>query len=502
MVKPFVLAIDQGTTGTTVLCVSHELEVLGRATVDFAQHYPQPGWVEHHPEEVYQSVLAGISKVFEQSGCDRRGIQAIGITNQRETCLFWDRATTRAFYPAIVWQDRRTADRCQKLREQGHEDRVRRETGLTLDPYFSATKLAWTLDHVDGLREKAKRGDALAGTIDSYLLWRLTGNQVHATDPSNACRTLLWRLDAQADKDTWDDSLLELFDLPKQAFGQVRANNQEFGTTQNVPGIPDGVPIHGIAGDQQAALFGQACFSPRMAKCTYGTGAFALVQLGETPQISQHRLLTSVAWQLAGHAPCYAMEGSSFMAGALVGWLRDGLGMLSSADEVETLASQVEDSEGVIVIPGHAGLGAPHWQPQARGLICGLSRKTDRRHIARATLEGIAMQVADLLDAMSAEIGGTIQEVRVDGGAANNDLLMQLQSDVLQTKMIRPQCVETTALGAAMLAGLGSGFWASQDELAQKWQAEKQFIPTQSAESWQWRRARWQRAIAFAAELG
>ncbi|HEY8375238.1 MAG TPA: glycerol kinase, partial [Nannocystis sp.] len=426
-----ILAIDQGTTGSTCLLVDPQLRVLARATREFPQHFPRPGWVEHDPEELYASVLAAIAEVLRTSGADPARIAAIGITNQRETSLVWERRSGRPLQRALVWQDRRTADTCEALRAAGHEDLIRARTGLLLDPYFSATKLAWVLDHVDGARARAEAGELLGGTIDTYLVWRLSAGAAHVTEPSNASRTLLWPLAGGG----WDDDLCRLLRVPRAILPRVLPCTARFGETRGVPGLPDGVPIHGIAGDQQAALFGQACFAVGEAKCTYGTGAFAMLNTGDTPVASRHGLLTTVGWQI-GDRTTYCLEGSAFMAGAVVQWLRDGLGFITHAAEIEALAASVPDSGGVVLVPAHAGLGAPYWRPHARGLIAGITRGTTRAHIARAALEGIALQIADLVRAMSADLtagiganaplGGALKVLKVDGGAAANDLLMQI----------------------------------------------------------------------------
>ncbi len=467
-----LLAIDQGTTGSTCLLVDQNLRVLARKNREFPQHFPKPGWVEHDPDEVWASVCSTLAEVMAMSGVDPKRIAAIGITNQRETSLIWDRKTGRPLHRALVWQDRRTAGHCEQLKRAGHEDLVRQRTGLVLDPYFSGTKLAWVLDHVDGARARAQSGELAAGTIDTYLVWRMTNGDVHATEPSNASRTLLWPLAGGG----WDDEMCRLLNVPKQLLPDVRPCNANFGTTKNVPGLPDGIPIHGIAGDQQAALFGQACFAPGEAKCTYGTGAFVMLNTGTSPVISRHGLLTTVGWQL-GETTTYCLEGSSFMAGAVVQWLRDGLQFFATAPEVEAMAASVPDSGGVVLVPAHAGLGAPYWRPHARGLISGLTRGTTKAHIARAALEGIALQITDLLAAMEADMGGKLSQLRVDGGAAANNLLMQLQADLLDVPLARPKNLETTALGALMMAGLGIGMWSDIGDLKRAWDGDREFTP-------------------------
>ena len=435
-----ILAIDQGTTGTTVLVLDEALTVKGRGYREFEQHYPRPGQVEHDPEEILASVRAAIAQAVAQSGVGPRDLAAVGITNQRETVVVWDRATGAPVHRAIVWQDRRTADVCRQLIEDGHEASVRAATGLPIDPYFSATKLAWILDQGD-LRARAERGELAFGTIDAFLVHALTGGDAHATDVTNASRTLLFDLAAMS----WSDELLARFRVPRSVLPEVSPSAGAFGQVRGVDGLPDGLPITGIAGDQQAALFGQACFTPGDAKCTYGTGAFLLMNTGERPVPSTHGLVTTVAWEIPGER-AYALEGSAFVAGAAVQWLRDGLGFFSSSAEIEALAAGVESSEGVVVVPALTGLGAPHWRPDARGAITGLTRGTTRAHIARATLEGIALQNVDVLRAMEQDAGHALQTLKVDGGAAANDLMMQFQSDVLGVPIRRPQLLETTAL--------------------------------------------------------
>jgi glycerol kinase len=487
-----VIAIDQGTTGSTVLVLDERLQVRGRGYREFPQIYPRPGWVEHDPEAIWASVVAALGSAL--AGVDPQSIAAIGITNQRETTVLWDRKTTKPVHPAIVWQDRRTAERCAELTAAGKAPRVRELTGLTIDPYFSGTKLSWLLHNVPGAAAAASAGDLAFGTVDAYLLWRLTGGAVHATDVSNASRTLLFDLHALA----WSDELLELIGVPRAVLPDVVASSGQVGTTRGVPGLADGIPIAGLAGDQQSALFGQACFAPGDAKCTYGTGAFILMNTGDKPIASTAGLLTTVGWKLATGELRYALEGSAFIAGAAVQWLRDGLGFFTSAAEVEALAASVPDSGGVIVVPAFAGLGAPHWRPDARGAITGLTRGTTRAHIARATLEGIALQNVDILRAMERDAGRALTVVKVDGGASANDLLMQFQSDVLGVEIARPELVETTALGAAFLAGLGTGVWKDQAQMKQTWREQKRFKPTGDRARVTEHLARWDAAVAKA----
>jgi glycerol kinase len=487
-----VIAIDQGTTGSTVLVLDETLEVRGRGYQEFRQIYPQPGWVEHDPEAIWSSVMAALAVAL--GDIDPNTIAAIGITNQRETAILWDRQTGRAVHNAIVWQDRRTADRCAELKAQGKEARVKQLTGLTLDPYFSGTKVQWMLHSVPGLATAARAGSIAFGTVDAYLLWRLTGGAVHATDVTNASRTLLFDIHQLA----WSDELCELLGVPRSILPRVVPSSGEIGVTKGVAGLPDGIPIAGIAGDQQAALFGQACFVPGDAKCTFGTGAFILMNTGDKPVASKAGLLTTVAWKLGSGELRYALEGSAFIAGAAVQWLRDGLHMFASASEVEALAREVPDSGGVIVVPAFAGLGAPHWRPEARGSITGLTRGSTRAHLARATLEGIALQNVDILRAMERDSGRSLGTLKVDGGASANDLLMQFQSDVLGVEIARPELVESTALGAAFLAGLGTGVWTDQAQISKTWREAKRFTPTVNRGWVKEHLARWDAAVAKA----
>ncbi len=487
-----VIAIDQGTTGTTVFVLDEELRLRGRGYREFQQHYPQPGWVEHDPAQIWASVTDALGQALAQAKLGPKDVAAIGITNQRETAVMWDRASGKPVHNAIVWQDRRTADLCAALKQAGHAARVRELAGLTIDPYFSGTKVAWMLDRA-GLRVRAEKGELAFGTVDSYLLHRLTGGGVHVTDVTNASRTLVFDIGAL----DWSDELLSLLELPRSILPTVLPSAGVFGTTRGVPGLPDGVPIAGIAGDQQSALFGQACFEPGDAKCTYGTGAFILMNTGAAPVASRAGLLTTVAWKIPGEL-AYALEGSAFIAGAAVQWLRDGLGFFTSAAEVEALATSVEDSGGVVVVPAFTGLGAPHWRPEARGVITGLTRGTTRAHIARATLEGIALQNVDILRAMERDSGKALRVLKVDGGAAANDLLMQFQSDVLGVEISRPEMLETTAMGAAFLAGLGAGVWQSKDAITQVWREQRRFVPTTDRAAVAAHLARWTESVAKA----
>ena len=495
-----VLAIDQGTTGSTVLLLDRELNLKAKGYREFRQIYPQPGWVEHDADDIWTSVVGALGEclaVAASTGVTPERIAGIGITNQRETSLFWDRSTGVAAMNAIVWQCRRTADLCAELKRSGHEELFRARTGLVLDPYFSGTKARWMLDNVGGLRDAAGAGDALFGTIDSYLTWRLTGGPsggAHVTDVSNASRTLFMELAGC----TWDDELLAILNVPRSALPEIRGSSEVYGRTTGVPGLPDGVPVAGIAGDQQAALFGQACFSAGDAKCTYGTGAFILQNTGNRPVASRNGLLTTVAWRLADADPVYALEGSTFIAGAAVQWLRDGLQIVDSAPDIEALAASVPDSGGVVFVPALTGLGAPHWRPEARGVISGITRGTTRAHIARATLEGMAFQVAEVLTAMQADAGERLKSLRVDGGASANNLLMQLQADLLDVQIVRPKLVETTALGAAFLAGLATGVWDGPDAVVQAWREDRRFSPDMDGPTRAEALSRWRQAVAIA----
>ncbi len=486
----YVLALDQGTTGTTGILVDSDLAIRGRGYQEFPQIFPHPGWVEHDPEEIWRSTLNVIETTLQDAGAAGSEVAAIGITNQRETTMLWQRETLECLHNAIVWQCRRTSSMCDELREAGHADSFRRKTGLVLDPYFSGTKLRWLLDNVDGARERAQQGELAFGTVDSFLVARLTGGARHVTDVSNASRTLLMDLESLS----WCDELLSILKIPRAVLPEIRGNSEVYGTTRGVPGLPDGIPIAGMAGDQQAALFGQACFGPGSAKCTYGTGAFLLLNTGERVVHSGNGLLSSVGWRI-GEKVTYVLEGSVFIAGAAVQWLRDGLGLIDRAPEIEALAESVADSGGVVFVPALTGLGAPHWNMDARGLLCGLDRGVTKAHLARATLEGIAFQVHDVFAAMAEDMGAPLEQVRVDGGACRNDLLMQFQSDLLGDSVVRPRHIETTALGAAMLAGLAVGVWDGLEELQATWQEDRTFAPEMSREAAEEHLARWRRAI-------
>ncbi len=487
---PYILAIDQGTTSTTVLIIDENLRVCGSASREFRQIYPRPDFVEHDPDEIWQSVLESIGTAIARARIDARQIVAIGVTNQRETTTVWERKTGAPIYNAIVWQCRRTTAHCQALKAQNLESTIREKTGLLCDPYFSATKIRWILDHTES-QALAEAGELCFGTIDTWLLWQLTGRKVHATDPSNASRTLLMDLKTL----DWDDDLLKLFNIPRGMLPQILDNNAVFGRTWQVPGLPDGIPVCGMIGDQQAALFGQCCFNEGDAKCTFGTGAFLLMNTGSQIVHSNSGLLSTCAWKL-GSEIHYALEGSAFVAGALVQWLRDGLQMIESSSEIEPLARSVDDDGGVILVPALTGLGAPHWMPQARGMILGLTRATTRAHIARAALSGICQQNTDLLEAMTRDLSAPLTSLKVDGGASINNLLMQMQADLLNTSLIRPENLQTTALGAAMCAALGIGMYQNLAALCQVWRADARFEP-QKSESWRTqKRQEWQNAIS------
>ncbi len=486
----YLLAIDQGTTGSTALVMDTDGKTLGRANVEFPQHYPQPGWVEHEPEDIWNSVVSAIGKALDQASILGHQIAGIGITNQRETTVVWDRSTAKPIHRAIVWQCRRTAELCARLKQQGHQDRVRERTGLVIDPYFSGTKIAWLLDNVPGARERADKGELAFGTIDTYLAYRLTGGQAHVTDVSNASRTLLMSLRELR----WDDEMCELFGVPRSVLPAIVGSAQRVGETRGVPGLPDGIPIAGMAGDQHAALFGQQCLEVGDVKCTYGTGAFVLVNTGAKPVPSRFGLLTTVGWKI-GEETVYALEGSAFIAGAAVQWLRDGLGLIRSASEIESLAREVNGSDGVVFVPALAGLGAPYWDAEARGVVCGITRGTTAAHVAYATLEGIAHEVSDLIGAMRDDMGADIGRIRVDGGAAGNDLLMQMQADLAGITVERPKELETTARGAAMLAAVGLGLFGSAREASGMFTVNRTFRVEQPKEKRDKMRNAWAQAV-------
>ncbi len=482
-----ILALDQGTSSSRAVVLGADGKIIAVAQRELPQIYPQPGWVEQDPEAIWSSQLAAIRAVMEQTGLSPVDLAGVGIANQRETTIVWDRETGQPIFNALVWQDRRTAQLCERLQAEGHEPLIQRKTGLVIDAYFSASKIRWLLDNVPGAREKAAAGMLAFGTVDSWLMWKLTGGQRHATDVSNASRSLLFNLRTLE----WDEELLRIFDIPRSMMPQVVASS---GECVRITDVLPGVPVCGIAGDQQAALFGQMCLRPGMVKNTYGTGCFMLMQTGTEPVMSQNRLLTTVAWQI-GRRTEYALEGSVFIGGAAVQWLRDGLGIIGSSAEVEPLAASVPDNGGVYFVPALSGLGAPYWDPHARGTILGLTRGTTRGHIARATLEGIALQVTDILTGMEADSGIAIPELRVDGGASENALLMQMQADFLGVPVVRSASSESTALGAAFLAGIGCGYWRSTEELAERWVAGQSFRPSLGEPERQAQLARWKQAV-------
>jgi glycerol kinase len=473
-VAEYVIALDQGTTSSRAILFDREGMPRAVAQREFEQHFPRPGWVEHDPTEIWSSQAAVIDDVLARSGVAPRDVAAAGITNQRETTIVWDRRSLEPVHNAIVWQDRRTADMIEALRADGLESEVQARTGLVLDAYFSASKLAWLLEHVDGLRARAERGEVAFGTVDSWLAARLTAGELHITDVSNASRTMLFNIH----EGDWDELLLDRLHIPRAMMPEVRSSSEVYGAIRE--GALAGVSLAGMAGDQQAATFGQTCFEPGQVKSTYGTGCFLVLNTGAQPVASANRLLTTALWEVGG-ATAYAIEGSIFIAGAVVQWLRDGLGLIRTAADVEDLARSVPDNGGVYLVPAFAGLGAPHWDAYARGTIVGLTRGSTAGHLARAALEAIAFQVSDVVAAMTADSGSAIRELRVDGGAARNDLLMQLQADVLGASVVRPKVTETTALGAAYLAGLAVGFWADRAELARHWVAERRFEPAMPA---------------------
>lgn len=467
----YILSIDQGTTSSRAILFDRQGQVAGVAQEEFAQHFPHDGWVEHHTDDIWQSVLRTSRQVMQNLGVSSSDVAGIGITNQRETTVLWDRKTGETLHNAIVWQDRRTSSYCRELIQQGHENFIQERTGLLIDPYFSATKLRWLLDNVEGARERAERGDLAFGTVDSFLLWKLTGGKVHATDATNACRTCLFNIHTQA----WDQELLDLFRIPASLMPEVLDSSAEFGiTTPELLGGP--IPIAGIAGDQQAALIGQTCFSPGMCKSTYGTGCFMIMNTGDTPEVSRNRLLTTVAYRLNGK-PTYAMEGSIFVAGATVQWMRDGLKLFGTASETEALARKTRMGHGVYLVPAFTGLGAPHWDPQARGAIFGLTRDTGIAEIVAAGLQAVCYQTRDLQGCMDDDIEARIDRLRVDGGMVSNNWVMQFLADMLGVPVDRPTILETTALGAAYLAGLQVGWYSNLEEISALWRCERTFEP-------------------------
>ncbi len=492
----YILSLDQGTTSSRAMLIDHEGNVKGCAQKEFRQYFPEPGWVEHDPMEIWSTQAAVATEVIARSGITPSDISAIGITNQRETTIVWEKKTGKPIANALVWQDRRTTKYCQQLKAQGLEPLFKQKTGLLLDPYFSGTKVHWLLNHVPGAKEKALRGELAFGTVDSWLIWKLTDGKCHVTDVSNASRTLLFNIHTC----TWDDELLNIFEIPRSMLPEVKSSSEVYAkTSTSLFSVP--IPISGIAGDQQAALFGQACFSSGMTKTTYGTGCFLLMNTGEKPVHSNHQLLTTIAYKLNGKVE-YALEGSVFIGGAVVQWLRDNLNIIKTSREIETLALTVPDNGGVYFVPAFTGLGAPHWDPCARGMILGISRGTQAGHIARAAIEAIAYQVADVLHAMENDAHMTISQVRVDGGAVKDNLLMQFQADLLGVPVIRPKTTELTALGTAFLAGLAVGFWSNQEEIASYWKEDRTFIPSMSRESAKQLRLHWDLAIECARFFG
>ncbi|AKJ67225.1 glycerol kinase [Pandoraea thiooxydans] len=492
MAEQYILALDQGTTSSRAIVFDRRGHIAASAQKEFQQIYPQPGWVEHDPREIWSTQAGVAAEALAKAGADGRAVAAIGITNQRETTIVWDRATGAPVYNAIVWQDRRTADFCAELKRQGLEDTIRAKTGLLIDAYFSATKIRWILDHVEGARRLAEQGRLAFGTVDTWLIWNFTRGRLHVTDVSNASRTMLFNIHTLA----WDDELLEIFDIPRGLLPEVRSSSEIYGHTEGAV-FGSEIPLAGIAGDQQAALFGQMCLSPGMVKNTYGTGCFMVMNTGTRPKVSRHHLLTTVAWQIGGEVN-YALEGSIFIGGAVVQWLRDGLGIIRRSADIEALAKSVPDSDGLYLVPAFAGLGAPHWNPHARGTMFGATRGTTSAHLARAALDGIAYQTMDVLRAMEADAGLAVQELRVDGGATASDLLMQFQADLLGVAVVRPNITETTALGAAYLAGLAVGYWPDVNALAGQWQLDRRFA-RRMAEADVDRAVRgWRRAVSAA----
>ncbi len=484
----YILAIDQGTSSSRCILYNQETQPVAVSQREFSQHYPQPGWVEHDAEEIWQSQVDVFQQVLKKQNLNPSDIAGIGITNQRETTVLWDRKTGKPIYNAIVWQDRRTADECTRLKDEGFEPIIQAKTGLLLDAYFSATKIGWLLDNIEGARAKAERGELAFGTIDSWLIWNLTQGKLHITDVTNASRTLLYNIEELR----WDEDLLALFDIPPSLLPIVKTSSEIYGLTQH-PEIGAGIPIASIAGDQQAALFGQLCTQPGMAKCTYGTGCFLNMNTGNKRIVSKHRLLTTIAWQI-GDEVTYSLEGSVFMGGAVMQWLRDGLMVFKQASDSEALANSVSDNGGVYFVPALTGLGAPHWDPHARGAIFGISRGTTHAHLARAALESIAFQVDELLQTMALDCGEPITKLRIDGGAANNNLMVQFQADISNINIARPDNLETTALGAAYLAGIAVGFW-KLEELNQSWRINQAFMPNLPTDQVNSLRHYWQKAV-------
>jgi len=489
--EKFILALDQGTTSSRAIIFDRDGLPVVTVQKEFTQHYPTPGWVEHDPEEIWATQESVAKEATKKTGLKGENIAAIGITNQRETTLVWNRKTGKPVHNAIVWQDRRTAGFCDKLKNEGKSNTIRKKTGLIIDAYFSATKIRWILDNVEGARSLAEKGELAFGTVDSWLIWKLTGGKLHVTDVTNASRTMLFNIHDLK----WDEELLRIFDIPSSMLPDVKSSSEIYGNTEVLFDTP--VPVAGIAGDQQAALFGQMCTEPGMVKNTYGTGCFMVMNIGEKPIESKNQLLTTVAWQVNGITH-YALEGSIFIAGAVVQWLRDSLGVIKQSGDVEKLATHVADSEGVYFVPAFAGLGAPHWNQHARGTLVGITRGSTAAHIARAALDSIAYQTLDVLEAMQQDSGLDIKELRVDGGATVNNQLMQFQSDILQTDVVRPKITETTALGAAYLAGLAVGYWKGTDEVSRQWQIDRTFSPGMKADDTHTLIGGWRRAVRTA----
>ncbi|MGG2066836.1 glycerol kinase GlpK [Bacillus sp. S14(2024)] len=488
--EKFILSLDQGTTSSRAILFNKEGKIVHVAQKEFTQHFPKPGWVEHNPQEIWGSILAVIASCLSEANVKPEQIASIGITNQRETTVVWEKETGKPVYNAIVWQSRQTAEICDELKEKGYNDMVREKTGLLIDAYFSGTKVKWILDNVEGAREKAERGELLFGTIDTWLVWKLSGGNVHVTDYSNASRTLMYNIHELK----WDEELLEMLTVPASMLPEVRPSSEVYGHTVDYHFFGQNVPIAGIAGDQQAALFGQACFGEGMAKNTYGTGCFMLMNTGEKAVASEHGLLTTIAWGLNGKVE-YALEGSIFVAGSAIQWLRDGLRMFQDASESEVYATRVASTDGVYVVPAFVGLGTPYWDSEVRGAVFGLTRGTTKEHFVRATLESLAYQTKDVLCAMEADSGIELKTLRVDGGAVKNNFLMQFQGDILGVPVERPEVNETTALGAAYLAGLAVGYWKDQEEIAAQWNMDKSFAPAMEASTSEELYTGWKKAI-------
>lgn len=490
----YILALDQGTTSSRALIIDHAGHVIAKAQKEFKQLFPSPGWVEHDPLQIWSTQAAVATEVLAHSGIKPKQIAAIGITNQRETTILWDKTTGEPIANAIVWQDRRTTELCQALKDKGYEPTFSEKTGLLLDPYFSGTKVHWLLHHVPGAMEKAKRGELAFGTVDTWLVWKLTDGKKHVTDVSNASRTLLFNIHERC----WDEQILKVLDIPASILPKVCSSSEVIGQTSSVL-FSEEIPIAGIAGDQQAALFGQACFKPGMVKTTYGTGCFMLMNTGKTPVASKHKLLTTIAYQIGDQLE-YALEGSVFIGGAVVQWLRDNLNLIKKSSEIQKLSSTVPDNGGVYFVPAFTGLGAPYWDPYVRGMLLGLTRGTQAGHIARAAIEGVAFQVADVLKAMEEDSGIKIEELRVDGGAIEDEILMQFQADLLQVPVIRPNMAELTALGAAFLAGIAVGFWKDREEISLYWKEQKRFVASMDKNKVLQLTKQWQHAVACARE--